>query len=225
MARSRSSSRHTNGSRGTQLAANGNGPNGAPAPSIQPAASARSGEDLTAQLTNHRSSGAPPEPPPPPLQLAHSSGRGWRSSNKLPPRWRASRRASEQRNKPPWVPPEGRRRRLRLLPPGGAVAQAPDRPRHPSPRGRSTRLDHRRGGEDGTPAETASMTTMEGPQPKPGPPWRGWATGCQPGRGWAQGLLLMSPHQQSPAPAGRHVSSQSPGGRRVADPRPRRDKR
>ncbi|XP_019173614.1 PREDICTED: vasodilator-stimulated phosphoprotein-like [Ipomoea nil] len=63
MARSRSSSRHTNGSRGTQLVANGNGPNGAPTPSIQPAASTRSGEDMRAQLTNHRSSGAPPPPP------------------------------------------------------------------------------------------------------------------------------------------------------------------
>ncbi|XP_019196111.1 PREDICTED: uncharacterized protein LOC109189934 [Ipomoea nil] len=63
MARSRSGSRHTNGSRGTQLVANGNGPNGAPAPSIQPAASARSGEDLRAQLTTHRSSGALPPPP------------------------------------------------------------------------------------------------------------------------------------------------------------------
>ncbi|XP_019153471.1 PREDICTED: skin secretory protein xP2-like [Ipomoea nil] len=175
MARSRSSSRHTHGSRGTQLGANGNGPNGAPAPSIQPAASARSGEDLRAQLTNHRSSGAPPAPhavPAPARALIQEGVAVFEQASTALARVPAGLRAEEQAalgaagGAPASPPPPPTR---------GRSGPSTRPPQAPVTQGRSTRLDHRRGGEEEIPAETASVTTMEGRRPKPGPPWRDWA--------------------------------------------------
>ncbi|XP_019164438.1 PREDICTED: skin secretory protein xP2-like [Ipomoea nil] len=192
MARSRSSSRHTNGSRGTQLVANGNGPNGAPAPSIQPAASTRSGEDLRAQLTNHRSSGAPPPSPVAPAPACALIQEGvvvFEQASTALARVTAGLRAEEQAAlgatggaPTPPLPPTWGRNGPSTRPPQAPITQGEVNSPRPSERrgGGDSRRDRQRDGDARAPTQTRPalerlgdrVTARDrlGPRPANGPP-------------------------------------------------------
>ncbi|XP_019158321.1 PREDICTED: uncharacterized protein LOC109155047 [Ipomoea nil] len=153
MARSRSSSRHTNGSRGTQPVVNGNGP------SIQPATSTRSGEDLRAQLTNPRSDGAPtPAPPVRDLDLIREGMAVFEQASTGLARVMADLRAripadpgvNRRLPAPPQPPPTRGRSGPSTQPPQAPVTQGEvNSPRRTNTRGGGDSLRDRRQEDDG----------------------------------------------------------------------------